>query len=850
MAQPNWNTPVGSIGTYPSLIEMIPFQLSASAVLPAVSITYQIISGSLPDGVTMTAAGYISGLPSLVTANTNYSFVVRATDNLQNIRDRTFSVTVSGVAPPEFTTPAGTIIEQWDSIWIEYPMQYSNPANADVLVRLIQGNLPPGLEINEFGLIRGYAAPPTLGITLPTVTTHVTSTATTTNVLTGFSTAGFTLGRPLSFSGTVFGGVSTNVTYYVKDIIDDVSFTVSLSANGPEYPLSSDIGYMTVTLPNINVGQPTIRTYSFTLKLESAVGDDTESYSITVINQNAPNSIGGPGFGPNTRVPTIYNTRPPTYDIQDDPINYSYYILPPDGRGTTYPATTFAYLGQIASNNYFSFKVLGHDFDSNDIKYLFADLPLGLVGNTDTGWITGNPAIADNTISLFSFRVSAYKTANPSLTTPFVGFSFKLATGIDGEIIWVSDTDLGTIFNGTVSNAKVEAVSDVALQYRVVSGTLPPNLTLLNNGEISGVVAYQPNETFTVPNTSTTFTFTIEAYSPQFAVVSAQQTFTMIVFQEYNQPTDILYIKCSPSIADRTLLSSLLNNEQLIPSNFLYREEDPYFGKATSIIYEHAFGIYASSFDEYIAAVTKNHYWRNITLGEIETAIARDTDTGEIIYEVVYSRVIDNLVNPEGVSVDKEVVWPRRIPLSLGPWYTSVTDIYTSYIGLDSPPPTYYTSLTPGEARVLYPNSLPNMREQVGDVLGQEFNSNLLPKWMTSQQLNGSTTGFVPAWVIAYCSPGTTTLNGQTVSYGEYIKYQIENNWTDPIGDVNTLNQINFRIDRFTVDKSITFNYDKNVSPPAWTGLPSASPVPDPLDSKDFYVLFPRKTILPDQTQY
>lgn len=849
MAQPIWNTPVGSIGTYPSLIEMIPFQLSASAVLPAVSITYQIISGSLPDGVTMTADGYISGLPSLVTANTDYSFVVRATDNLQNIRDRTFSITVSGVAAPEFTTPAGTIIEQWDSVWVEYPIEYSNPANADVLVRLIQGNLPPGLEINEFGLIRGYAAPPTLGVTLPTVSTYVTSTATT-NILTGFSTAGFTSGRPLSFSGTVFGGVSTDVTYYVKDIIDDVSFTISLSANGPEYTLSSGIGYMTVTLPNINVGQPTIRTYSFTLKLESAVGDDTESYSITVINQNAPNSIGGPGFGPNSRVPTIYNTRPPTYDIQDDPINYSYYILPPDGRGTTYPATTFAYLGKIESNNYFSFKVLGHDFDSNDIKYLFADLPLGLVGDTDTGWITGNPIIADNTISSFSFRVSAYKTANPTLTTPFVGFSFKLATGIDGEIIWVSNDDLGTIFNGTVSNANVEAISDVDLQYRLVSGMLPPNLTLLSNGEISGVVAYQPNETFTAPNTSTTFTFTIEAYSPQFAVVSSQQTFTMTVFQEYNQPTDTLYIKCSPSIADRTLLSSLLNNEELIPSDFLYRAEDPYFGKATSVIYEHAFGIYASSFDEYIAAVTKNHYWRNITLGEIETAIARDTDTGEILYEVVYSRVIDNLINPQGVSVDKEVIWPRRIPLSLGPWYTSITDIYTSYIGIDSPPPTYYTSLTPGEARVLYPNSLPNMREQVGDVLGQEFNSNLLPKWMTSQQLNGSTTGFVPAWVIAYCSPGTTTLNGQTVSYGEYIKYQIENNWIDPVGEVNTLNQINFRIDRFTVDKSITFNYDKNVSPPAWTGLPSASPVPDPLDSQDFYVLFPRKTILPDRTQY
>ena len=845
MAQPIWNTPVGSIGTYPSLIEMIPFQLSASAVNPAVNVSYQIISGSLPIGVTMTSDGYISGLPSLVTANTGYSFVVRATDNFQNIRDRTFSITISGIAAPEFTTPAGTIIEQWDSLWIEYPIQYSNPANTNVLIRLIQGNLPPGLEINEFGLIRGYAEPPTLGITLPTVTTDVTSTATS-NILTAFSTTGFALGRPVTFSGTVFGGVNADATYYVKDIIDDTSFTISLSANGPEYPLSNDIGYMTVTLPNINIGQPTIRTYSFTLKLESDIGDDTESYAITVINQNAPNSIGGPGFGPNSRVPTIYNTRPPTYDIEADEVNYSYYILPPDGKGSTYPSTTFAYLGKIASDNYFSFKVLGHDFDANNIKYLFANLPLGLVGNSDTGWITGNPVIADDSISQFTFSVSAYKTSNPSLSTPFVGFSFKIATGIDGEIIWVSDTDLGVIFNGTVSNANVEAISDVSLQYRLVSGMLPPNLTLLSNGEISGVVAYQPNESFTLPNTSTTFTFTIEAYSPQFAIVSSQQTFTMTVFQEYDQPTDTLYIKCSPSIADRNLLSSLLNNEQLIPSDFLYRAEDPYFGKATSVIYEHAFGIYASSFDEYVTAVTKNHYWRNITLGQLETAIARNTDTGEILYEVVYSRVIDNLINPQGVSIDKEVVWPRRIPLSLGPWYTSITDIYTSYIGLDSPPPTYYTSLTPGEVRDLYPNSLPNMREQVGDVLGQEFNSNLLPKWMTSQQLNGSTTGFVPAWVIAYCRPGTTTLNGQPVSYGEYIKYQIENNWKDPVGYINTLNQINFRIDRFTVDKSITFNYDNNISTPAWTGLPSASPVPDPLDSKDFYVLFPRKTILPN----
>ena len=64
------------------------------------------------------------------------------------------------------------------------------------------------------------------------------------------------------------------------------------------------------------------------------------------------------------------------------------------------------------------------------------------------------------------------------------------------------------------------------------------------------------------------------------------------------------------------------------------------------------------------------------------------------------------------------------------------------------------------------------------------------------------------------------------------------------------MNEINFEIDRFSVDKSATYNYDNNTSPASWTSLPSATPTPNPLDSKDFYVLFPRQTILPNEGQY
>jgi hypothetical protein len=263
----------------------------------------------------------------------------------------------------------------------------------------------------------------------------------------------------------------------------------------------------------------------------------------------------------------------------------------------------------------------------------------------------------------------------------------------------------------------------------------------------------------------------------------------------------------------------------------VYRPNDIYFGKATSIIYEHAYGIYASAIDEYLAAVTQNHYWRNITLGEIKTAVAKNS-LGEIIYEVVYSEVIDNLVNPLGVSIQQEIYWPTPIDLSLGPWYTSITNIFTSYIFPDSNgQPTFYTSLTPGFARTLYPNSLYNMRTRVAQELGQEYNSRLLPLWMTSQQENGSTLGYTQAWVICYTKPGLATA----------IKDKINAQWP------YTLNQINFKIDRFSVDKSATYDFDNNLNPPAWTGLPSAQPVPDPLDSNDFYVLFPRQTILPNE---
>jgi hypothetical protein len=733
---------------------------------------------------------------------------------------------VTGTATPQFTTPSGVILTTQDSVWTQLQIAYSNPKPDNVvLIELQQGLLPPGIEISTSGLIQGYPQPPTTLVTLPLVTTASSKTEASTSLIYCVTVNGMTIGRPIIFTN-VIGSINSGQTYYIKTI-DALTntLTISTTQNGSTFPLSNDVGDMDVTLPAVSTGQPTIRTYNFVLSLISALGNATSSYSITVINQNTPVIQGGPGNPANTRQPTLLNTRPLTITVNDSDPYYGYYLLPPVATSTN------AQLGTFLSDNYFAFKLIGYDFDGSGITYYVSGLPQGITYDSTTGWITGTPMMSSPGINNYSFTAQVVKSGDNGIASPVFNFAFNLSLDITGNITWVTPQDLGTIYNETLSILKVVAISDTPLEYRLTSGSLPPNLTLLPNGEITGIVASQPTETLLTVGEETSFTFTIQAYSPNFGIVQSSKTFTVNVYQEYGQPTDILYIQAAPSINDRNILQTLLDSEALIPTSLLYRPDDTNFGKATSVIYEHAYGIFASNIQEYIASVTQNHYWRNITLGELKTAVARDNDNN-IIYEVVYSEVIDNLVNPQGVSVPSSIYWPIPIDLGLGPWYTSVTNIFTSYVELLNQ--QYYTSLTPGYARTLYPNSLFNMRNRVADVLGQVLNSTLLPVWMTSQQLNGSTLGYTQAWVICFTKPGQA----------ETIKTNIETNWP------YTLNQINFNIDRFTVNKSTTYNWENNLDPPAWSGLPSATPVPNPINSQDFFVLFPRATILPDETQY
>ena len=120
---PIWSTSAGSVGTiYDSSRTGVSIQLTATDP-DSDSVSYSIVSGSLPSGLSMDSSGLISGNANAVGSDTTSSFTVRATANGQS-QDRAFSITVkqpvsqtlTANTDTSFSIPAGLttmVVEAW-----------------------------------------------------------------------------------------------------------------------------------------------------------------------------------------------------------------------------------------------------------------------------------------------------------------------------------------------------------------------------------------------------------------------------------------------------------------------------------------------------------------------------------------------------------------------------------------------------------------------------------------------------------------------------------------------------------------------------------------------------------------
>lgn len=720
-AQPVWITPPGSLGTIP---EGVFYEVPLQAYVPddSGSLHFEVIAGQLPAGIQCAVTGLlqgvpqavadISGVPLPVSEDVESKFVVRVftTTVINNqtiynrLADRTFTLTVAAQNIPEWVTPPGQIAEYYDGSLVNgLQLDYTTVVAPDIaFTRLVAGALPPGLTLSPTGLISGFIAP------------NIVNSA------------------PPNFDMTPFD----------------------------QYPFD-----FTAASASTN--------YEFVLEVFDAKGGDLRTFSIFVISRDSLTADTTEFTADNTFITAdVSPFRPPI-------------ILNPEGS-----------IGTVRNDNFFAYQFTGIDLDQDQFRYVAyhyvgstltagTGIP-GLTLDLNSGWLYGyipNLGLTDN---LYNFVVQAYQVGSPDIISPEYQYSLSVIGPLDTDITWLTPSDLGYINNGATSTFYVAAINTggIPLSYRLkglqsgdapVYNRLPQGLELLSSGNIAGRVSFDTfaldggTTTFDVrlnngPSTPTTFdmkcTFTVNAYSSNGAI-NVYKTFSITVVRAYNEPYDNLYIQAMPPQNDRDYLSSLLQNSEIFPPSLLYRADDPNFGVARNVVYQHAYGLTASTIDLYFEAVLLNHYWKELVLGSLETAQAIDPITGEVVYEVVYSQIIDNLVNNSGESVGKEVTLPYEI---LSPDSTEITTVY--------------------------PNSLVNMRTQVIDTVGQI--SNILPLWMLSKQSNGSVLGFTPAWILAYTKPGSS---GQ-------VKYNIQTTFG------STLNVIDFTVDRFTIDRLLSKNWD------------------------------------------
>ena len=679
------------------------------------------------------------------------------------------------MSTPTWVTAAGTLGTIPEGVF------YGNiileaTAPQTVFYKVIAGRLPPGIWVNETGVLSGN---PNADTTVQGAALDVTRTTTSTFVVRAYTENGTTItglsDRTFSLTVTNQNTVTWitpagNIGNYIDgvDVVDlqvqyndtnvfGVDVVTLIAGTLPPGLSVSDSGIISGYItPDSNATQPQTD-YSFTLRVSNGTSSDVRTFSILVYARSL------------LTADTTYITADNTYITADTNTITPPVIITPPGN-----------IGSTRSDNFFAFQFVGANYSGTPFEFVALDaLPPGLNLDPISGWLYGYVPLLNQSNTTYDFRLVVREISDPSNASDPYSYNLTVLGTINTDVVWLSPMDLGLIDNGATSTFNIAArnVADVPLQYQLLSGSdsrLPQGLELLPSGNIAGRVSF---DTFAVDGGTTTFdvglntvrqpttfdmtcTFTVNAYSLN-GLVSANKTFTIRVVRRYDQPYDNLYIQAMPPNNDRNILDSLLQNPDIFTPALIYRGDDPNFGVATRVVYNHAYGLTAATIDDYVASLNINHYWKNLVLGPIETARALD-DNGEVIYEVVYCKIIDDLVNNQDVSVGKQVVLP--FPINAG----------------DST-----------EISVVYPNSLQNMRDQVVDTVGQV--SNVLPRWQLSRQPDGTVLGYVPAWVIAYTKPGQA----------DRIVYNIQTLFN------GNLNEIDYEVDRYELDGFLTKNWNR-----------------------------------------
>jgi hypothetical protein len=773
-----WITPAGSLGILTERI-IIDLQLSATSDLGTVTMT--LLAGALPRGLRL-SDNSIKGSPTEVKVYTTSRFVIRASDGV-DIEDRTFSLAVDGSDAPIWLTQEGFLnigpAEAYfvlDNAQVNFQLEATDTdlIAGDVLEFYLVPNgglLPPGLTLSKTGVISGFTDP-------------IFALEYLRDASGGYDTAPLDV-TPLDFVEARSNGFDTFV-------YDSQFFDYNEPSRAPRR-LSRIYTFIVAVTDGVHTETRLFKIYVVTEEFlqadNSIVQVDTNLFTSDANSNRTPIWITESDLGrfrANNYV-TIF------LDVYDPPsltgtITYFLLAANADGSPSLLPPgmSLDSITGEIAGrvpyqarvSRTYMFTMRAANFPSS---LAYANYTLKGTWNNSTNYLVNDAVIYLGLIYIctvahrnrlptdIEFWIAGVSTADKQFTVEIVG-------EIDSAVAWITDSDLGTIKPNQPSQKYVQAETLLyggRIGYEFVSGTLPPGLTFVPTGDIQGKVkqfaddagpgltrfyevadSLAPAEdssslsrdfTATFDGSDTKFdkkfTFTIRARdSVNFATLN--RVFSITVIAENSNTFANLYVKAFQTKPKRLAWYNFITDATIFQPSDLYRYGDPNFGVQTALQVLVYAGIESVEAVRYVQSMSRNHYRKRLQFGELGTAKAKDSQTQETIYEVIYVNIVDPL-EKNGGSISGTVNLPNNI--------SSPVLISYDSIKIDSDIPL----VSDRDHQRIFPNSFKNMRRRIAEtgLDDREF----LPLWMRSiQDFEAYETGYVKALALCYCNPGSS----------------------------------------------------------------------------------------------
>jgi hypothetical protein len=769
-----WNTPAGDLGI---ITERIILEIPLSASSDVGPVTYSLLAGTLPRGLRL-EEGIIKGSPTEVRKFTTSRFVIRATDGV-DLEDRTFRISVDGYDLPQWLTREGFLkvgpgdaYFVLDNSYVEFQLEASDTDliagdSLEYYIVPVGGELPPGLSLSSTGLISGFTDPVFAVDYLETPTG-------------AFDTAGFDV-VPLDIAEAKSNG-------YDSFLYDVTTFDYNEPSRAPRR-LSRFYTFVVGVTDGVNEVRRVFRIWVVTeefLQADNAIIQvDTNLFQADASSDRVPLWITESNLGrfrANNYV-TIY------LDVYDPPSltgTISYFLLAtnPDGSPSVIPpgmaldtitgeiAGRVPYQAAITKTYQFTMQAVSFPSALAEINYV-------LVGD----WSSTRPYRVNEAVRYLGFIyicIEPHTNITPvegpywnlGVSTSEKTFTVEIIGEIESSIEWISDSDRGTIKPNQPSRLFVEARSLLyggKVVYELHSGRLPPGLELLSTGNIVGKVkqfgdSNGPGLTrffdrdssledstgsrsfsisFDGATTSFDQVFTIDIKARDAANFAENiKTFTISVSTDSIKTFANLFVKAFQAKEKRLEWYNFITDSNIFKVDEIYRYGDSNFGIQSELKVLVFAGIESLEAVNYVQAMSRNHYRKRINFGDVKYAVAKDPDTQENIYEVVYVEVVDDL-EKNGKSISGSVELPDYIN----------SKVLVSYANtkVDSDIPLVSDS----DHQRIFPNSIKNMRKRISSIPGAERDREFLPLWMRSIQPDSFVeTGYVKALVLCYLKPG------------------------------------------------------------------------------------------------